>query len=90
MKFPRHISLSLTHNENAVYYETVRDEVEKRGPDDDLYTWASDEQRRLALERNDWWVLQWYPDTPVGFFCVAGHDLEAVLAKANEIGAEDT
>ncbi len=83
--FPRHeCGLFLTHNEHRDYYETLEQWLDGSGSHIDEHTWVSDEQRRRALATNNIWVLQWYPDTPVGFCILAACDLDVLLAKANE------
>ena len=84
MKFPKHeASLHLCHNEHKSNYETVLENILYR--DDDFYHWVSVEQRQKAIDANDFWYIQWYPDTPVGFHCVAAADLDVLLDYVNEM-----
>ena len=83
LQFPDHaVSLHLTHNEHKSYYQSVEQAIadENHGYTDDC--WVSDEEKQKAIETNDCWILQWYPDTPVGFHILAAHDLYVLLAKA--------
>ncbi len=83
MQFPPHkASLHLTHNQHLAYYRTVQEAIDDadHGYTDDC--WASPEQKQKAIDTNECWTLQWYPETPVGFFMVSGADLDAVLAAA--------
>lgn len=41
----------------------------------------SEEEKQKALDTGEIWTLQWYPETPVGFICVAASSL-TVLLKA--------
>jgi hypothetical protein len=41
------------------------------------------EDRAECLRTDSLWVLQWYPNTPIGFYRVAGPTLERVLELAN-------
>lgn len=85
MQFPRHkASLHLTHNEHKNYYQTVAQSIQDgdHGYTDDC--WISPEQKRKAIDTNECWVLQWYPDTPVGFCILSASDLDVLIAKANE------
>jgi hypothetical protein len=81
--FPRHeASLHLTHNQHKAYYETI-EEAESSG----TYSrsgWVSDEQRAKAIVQNSVWELQWYPDTPIGSFCLQAYDLDVLLTAANQ------
>ena len=82
IKFPKHdAGLYLTHNEHKDYYQTVAQSIES---DDHGYReWVSDEQKQKAIETNECWYLQWYPNSPVGFNIVASADLDALLAYVN-------
>lgn len=50
------------------------------GADNDHTEWVSEEERQKALAANSVWTLHWYPDTPVGFCCIAASSLGALLA----------
>lgn len=80
MTFPKHINLELQHNEHAVLYETAQQWLESRG--EHIPTFESDEEKARAIETNEIWMLQWYPDTPVGFHWIAAASLEALLKFA--------
>lgn len=85
MEFPRHAaSLHLTHNDHKSYYQTVAESIEQgdHGYKDD--DWVSAEQRQKAIDTNECWTLQWYPDTPVGFCLMSAADLDALLTAANK------
>lgn len=80
MNFPSHkCGLYLTHNEHKDYYETVAQFIADRD-----FDFVSDEDKQKCLAENELWVLQWYPDTPVGFNMVAGSTLEIVLKAAQD------
>lgn len=96
MEFPRHdCGLHLTHNNHKDYYQTVEQyikDIADRSDEDEgeKEDWVSDEQRTKAIETNEMWELTWYPDTPVGSFCLWASDLEVLLKAANELQeAED-
>lgn len=81
-KLPRHdCSLTLCHNEHRDYYLTCEqaeaEAVARHGPA--TWSWVSPEQRAKALETNDYWSIQWYPDTPIGSYKVYAADLSALL-----------
>ena len=84
LKFPKHYaSLHLEHNPHKAYYLTVSESVRDQDHgfrDDD---WISEEQKQKAINTNDVWTLQWYPDTPVGFYIKSAADLEALLEYCN-------
>ena len=88
MEFPRHeCGLFLTHNECKDYYETVEEWLKDEHNEEHAY-WPDGEWEK-AIETNEIWVLQWYPDTPVGFHCVAASTLETCLSEALRIEREE-
>lgn len=82
----QHASLSITLNEPAAEYRTVAEWAADWGTDREH--WVSERDRDLAIERNEVWVLQWYPLTPVSSWTLYGASLESVLRRALEIDAE--
>lgn len=87
MQFPEHkAGLTLTHNDHRGVYQSVEDwdADQQRGSDGGAwYEWVSDEERQRAIESDSVWTLQWYPDTPVGFFALAASDLNVLLDAAS-------
>lgn len=82
MEFPQHkCSLTLTHNDHRDYYQSAEDWIEENS---DRLNWESDDAKGRAIETDSIWTLQWYPDTPIGFYCVAAPTLEEVLALAGK------
>lgn len=83
MKFPHHeASLHLTHNDHKSVYETAEQWIadnDERG----FAEWISEEQKQKAIETDSIWTLQWYPNTPVGFNCLAAADLDLLLEAAS-------
>lgn len=82
-QFPHHeASLHLTHNQHKAYYWTVEEAIlqGEHGYDD----FITEEQKAKAIETNEVWTLQWYPDTPVSFCIVAAADLSELLAWVKE------
>ena len=85
-EFPKHLSLTLTHNEHANYYQTVAESIDQEDHgyrDDD---WVSPEQRQKAIDTNECWTLQWYPDNPIGFYILLAADLSELLFAARSRG----
>lgn len=82
MKFPAHkASLHLTHNGHLGSYQTVAQCIDAG---DHGYTdWVSEEQKQKAINTNDCWFLQWYPNTPIGFCILCAADLDVLLEAAN-------
>lgn len=83
MKLPQHkCGLYLTHNQHKDTYQTVEEIINER-PEWFNGDWATPTSKQRAIETDELWELQWYPDTPVGFNFVCGATLEEVLEKAN-------
>ncbi len=84
INFPLHkCSLALCHNSHRDFYMTAAQwiaEDEERDPP--LYEWVSADQRQKAIETDEVWTLQWYPDTPIGFHAMAAADLDVLLEAA--------
>jgi hypothetical protein len=79
--FPKHkCGLYLTHNEHRDYYEKLEDFIKER---DYLEDFVSVEQYEKALKEDSLWVLQWYPNTPVGFQVKCACDLNELLRESN-------
>lgn len=77
---PPHFSgLTIEHNPHRANYETVAAWSDDRRPD-----WSSPEARQRAVDADDVWFMQWYPDNPVGFFSAAAPTLAELLAFAKE------
>lgn len=73
-------SLSITFNDDACNYRPASLDGYEHAE------WVNDEERDKAIADNAVWVLQWYPDTPVGFYRVAGATLASVVDAALEVG----
>lgn len=70
--------LSIEFNSHACNYFDVAEAIETGYYD---YTdWVSEVEKKLASEMNKVWVIQWYPNTPVGFHAIAASTLEACIA----------
>lgn len=81
MNLPKHkCGLSLEHNQHRNVYEDAFVWIE----DNEWCDWESEEAKQKAIDTDEIWTLQWYPETPVGFCAVAAPTLEDVLRLANE------
>ncbi len=78
---PKHAaSLTISHNDHLGYYSTVAREIEDDGHGMDA--WVSEEEKQRSIDTNEVWLMQWYPDTPVGFYTLAASSLGALLVGA--------
>jgi hypothetical protein len=66
--------LMLNHNPHLNVYETV----EGWTSDFDREDWVSPVEKQKAIATNELWVLQWYPNTPIGFNRIAAASLSAI------------
>ena len=78
---PEHkCGLYLGHNAHKDVYETIEEYYD---PED----FVSKEEWRNAGESDSVWHVQWYPDTPIGFYTVCASTLgaveEAIRARGN-------
>lgn len=85
MKLPNHINLHIEHQPHAANYETVEEWLlyNESEPATRFADYPA-EDRAAMLAAGEIWTVQWYPNTPVGFCCVAAATLERALELANE------
>lgn len=86
MTFPKHINLTIEHNPHKSFYENAGEYIGDKFAND---AWGDDdfvsiEDKQKCIETNDFWTIQWYPDTPVGFCYIVASTLEKALEKAND------
>lgn len=86
MKLPRHVHLSIEHQPHAVNYQSVEEWLARDGADLELEVG----ERARMIETGEVWVIQWYPDTPVGFCTVAAATLERALELASDPSIDAT
>ncbi len=85
--FPAHKrAMYLTHNEHKNDYKSVKQwfDDHDHGDTKEHFADITPEDYEECLRTDELWVLQWYPDTTVGFYCVAAPTFEKVLARAAE------
>lgn len=78
MKLPKHVTLTIEHNPHASDYATAAQWLENNYARDFADVLDADEIKRT----NEVWVVRWYPNTPVGFQCVAASTLIGALEFA--------
>ncbi len=78
---PRYdIFMSIEHNRHKVYYETV----ERYMPSVGSHDWVCDGEYQRAIDTDEIWQAQWYPDTPIGSFDLCAATLPALLKGLRE------
>lgn len=81
-----HASLTIGFNDDhACQYVTAQEYHDKwgeygGGADMQRIDWVSEEERLKAIRENSVWTCQWYPNTPVGFYCLGASSLPALIA----------
>lgn len=81
MKLPKHkAALFISHNEHKNYYQTAAECADR-----DPAEWKSEEQKKRAIQTDEIWTMQWYPETPIGFHVIAAPTLEELIEFANEL-----
>lgn len=76
-------SIHIEFNTHACNYCTVEQAIA-----DGMYDhveWVSDAEKSNAVETNSILVLQWYPNTPVSYHCVAASTLDKCIAAAMKV-----
>ena len=75
-------SVHLEYRSQSAYYQTLTDLL--RDPED-KEQFLSEEDYQICLATDKYWELQFYPDTPVGFYKLIGSDVEKLLDRALEV-----
>ena len=76
---PEHkCGLYLSHNEHRDVYEPIEEFY-------DAKDFISQEEWHKAVKEDSVWVLQWYPNTPIGFNRIAASTLQAIKTKLKEL-----
>jgi hypothetical protein len=81
---PHKCSLTIQHNECRDMYKTVVEWVEDEHVS--YFDWQNEECKQRAIDTNEMWTMQWYPNTPIGFVAVAAPTLEELLSFAKVRG----
>lgn len=78
-----HSHLYLTFNaEHGSNYGTVKEFIDAGMYDPD--SWVSPEEMQKSIDGNSVWTIQWYPDTPVGFYLIRASSLDVLLAALDD------
>lgn len=81
--------LCIEHNQHRNDYQTVAAWLEDREALGTGPNWVSAEERQRAIDTGEVWEIQWYPQTPVGFYHVAASTLAAALKAATSEGPNE-
>jgi hypothetical protein len=85
--------LTLEHNPHKGSYTPLTEWFSARDmlPREDKTAFAdiAGEELQKCLRKDEVWVLQWYPNTPGGFYAVAASTLQGVLEAAANVVREE-
>jgi len=77
-----HIGFNDHHSPNYVTAQQWHDEFNfYTGKDGDIISWVSDEERIKAIRENNVWTVQWYPRTPISFYCIGASSLATAIEE---------
>ena len=75
---PKHkCGLYLEHNAHKDVYQTVEEYYKRE-------YFISEDEYQKAIATDNVWNLHWYPETPIGFHCIAASSLEAIQTALKE------
>lgn len=86
MMFPKHISLTIEHNAHKVNYQSVEQYLLYLKNLNSEPDFPSEASKQEAINQNEIWEMIWYPENLVGFYKIAAHNLDVLLAFSKEIG----
>ena len=80
------VNLHIEKNPHSVGYQTAEQFLNED-------SWGSNlsidpEEKEKAIKNNEIWTIQWYPNTPIGFYSAAFSSLEALLLYAESVGLD--
>jgi len=70
-------SVSIEINRYRVFYDTIEDAVNNKN--------ISEEIKRGIIKTNNFIEIQFYPDTPIGFYTVYHYDIDLAINEALSI-----
>ena len=77
---PHKCGLTIYHNPHKNGHQSVEEFVSGCDYDDD--EWATEDSRQRASDTDELWVMQWYPETPIGFVRIAAATFNEMIEGA--------
>jgi hypothetical protein len=71
-------SLSLSFNEEHSFDYKMASEYAQYD-EENYITWVSQKEKEAAILTNSVWVLQCYPDTPIGSYKIGASSIDAIM-----------
>lgn len=84
MRLPRHLCLTIHHNDYKVCYLTAEQYLKDCGD-----TGMTDEEQAQCIAEDCIWEANWCPDTPVGTCFLYAPTLEGLLVKLEKSADEE-
>lgn len=77
-------SVSVEANENRTFYRSIAEELAAHEDPEGVYADMEPEVRAECIARDQLVIVQVYPDTPVGFYCVHHYDVAVAINRVFE------
>jgi hypothetical protein len=68
--------MTVTHNEHKLYYQTAKQFIEEEYV---KAAFLSQDEIDKAIETDEIWSVQWYPDTPIGSCMLYASTLDVIF-----------
>ncbi len=75
MQLPKHTSISIEHNTHKTYYLTIKEYIEEYS----RILKIDDKEYKTCLEKNEIWIIIWYPKASDSCKMVAASTLERCI-----------
>lgn len=76
MKFPKHLALTIEHNDHKTIYQNIVDYIVNSNLED---SFNSELEMNEAIDNDELWVIYYHPATPVGHCRLSAPTLEKLL-----------
>lgn len=84
MNIPKHLSLTITHNDHKTVYESVKDFLHSTHKPYHWIGFKDEAAYDKACATDELWEMTWFPDTPVGSRTVYAPTLEELLEESSK------
>ena len=87
MKLPKHVVLSIGHNDHLSIYQTAKEWIANEEMFENPLQFKDAKARQRCIDTDEIWEIFWHPETPCGSHRAVAPTLEEALELANEVGA---
>jgi hypothetical protein len=85
---------SIEWNPHRTSYATVKDEIERLTSEGETFfddeDFINEDDKQRCIDTDTLYVLQWYPETPIGFTTYAASSLEVLEEFVMSANGEET